>query len=93
MFNSKSDQIDKLWWGPAKVNIGGHEKTGFVHCFLEVELKQSCTLIFEKLMIALNLESKRKQILRWNFLIQIRGGRYFKVVDVLPKSEINQQTQ
>lgn len=60
---------------------------------LEDELRQRCTVNLEKLTTAVNLESERKQILRWNFLIQIKGGRNFKVTDVLPKSEINQQIQ
>ena len=71
----------------------GVKSFGLVHCLLEDELRQRCTVNFEKLTIAVNLESERKQNLRWTSLIQIEGGRDFKVMDVLPNSEINHQIQ
>ena len=50
---------------PTKANICGYEKTlASFYCLLEDELRQRCTMNFEKLMMAINLECERKQILR-----------------------------
>lgn len=64
MFHLKSDQINELCHTQYRHRCVKGASGGLIHGLLEDELRQTHIMNFDKMTIAVDLESKRKEILK-----------------------------